>query len=489
MLLLMSTVGCSSKRILPDNPGPFQRYTEDMFMHSEALGTDVKFCVLLPESYREDADRHYPVVYMLHGYGDNHNSWNGKYLHANTKIQSLEGKGLSEMIYVFPEGFTSYYCNYYNGKYNYMDMFVNEFVPYIDRTFRTLADREHRALTGYSMGGFGAMVLAEKHPELFGCSAPLSMSFRTDAQYMTESAGGWDGQWGKIFGGIGQYGAARLTDYYIAHNPYRQFCDANRAALERVHWFFTCGDDEEQLLVANDSLHVILRDRAFAHEFRVANGAHTSSYWMEALSEVLPWMDFCMNGAASWPECSRAVYSKQEITADDDGCVRSSLFASEGKGMGVFFFHDGLSSQEVADAMSVVYTPDTKASFVYLPCDLGQKDISEWMKYYFDRFSLTGSAAVVFGDAGEKVMPLRAEFSYMVLVEASTGAFETEPGQRFYFAQTDDSAYFKDMDNLYRSCKRSGAVYEYRVINGSGNASEDRLRELFLLRNYMTYQP
>lgn len=488
-LLLTSAVGCSSKRVLPDNPGPFQRYTEDLVMHSEILGTDIKFCVLLPESYRDDSSRSYPVVYMLHGYGDNHNSWNGKYLHANTKIQSLESKGLSEMIYVFPEGFTSYYCNYYNGKYNYMDMFVNEFVPYVDKSFRTVADKEHRALTGYSMGGFGAMVLAEKHPEVFGCSAPLSMSFRTDAQYMTESAGGWDGQWGKIFGGIGQYGQARLTDYYLAHNPYRQFCNANRDALESVHWFFTCGDDEEQLLVANDSLHVILRDRDFRHEFRVANGAHTSSYWMEALNEVLPWMDFCMNGAGNWPECSRTTYTKNDISVDSEGCVCSSLFSSDGKGMGVFFFHNGLTSQEIVDAMSVVYTPDTKAAFIYLPCDLRQKSVSDWINYYSGKFELTGKVAVAFGDAGESAVSLRTMFSYMMFADASTGLFETEAGEKFYFAQTDDSAYYHDMDNLYRSCKRSGAVYEYRVIDASCNAEEDRLRELSLLRNYMTYQP
>ena len=137
-LLFSSAVGCSSKRILPDNPGPFQRYTQEIVMHSEILGRDVKFGVLLPESYRDDADRRYPVVYMLHGYGDNHMSWNGKYLHANARIQALEKNGLSEMIYIFPAGYNSYYCNYYNGKYNYMDMFVRELVPHgLSRTGNT----------------------------------------------------------------------------------------------------------------------------------------------------------------------------------------------------------------------------------------------------------------------------------------------------------------------------------------------------------------
>lgn len=486
-LLFSSAVGCSSKRILPDNPGPFERYTPEIVLHSEILGKDVKFGVLLPESYRDDADRRYPVVYMLHGYGDNHMSWNGKYLHANARIQALEKNGLSEMIYIFPAGYNSYYCNYYNGKYNYMDMFVKELVPHVDKSFRTVADREHRALTGYSMGGFGAMVLAEKHPELFSCSAPLSMSFRTDAQYMTEPGSGWDGQWGRIFGGVGQFGTDRLTDYYLDHNPYRQFCDANRTQLETVKWFFTCGDDEEQLLIANDSLHVILRDRSFAHEFRVENGAHTSSYWMDALNEVLPWMDCCMNGATSWPECSRAGYSKQAVSFEEDGSLKSSLFASEGNGTGVFFFYKGLSEQEVKEAMSVVYTPSTKANFIYLPCDLSKKSAEEWIRIYTDKYTISSRAVVAFGETGEDAVALRNDFVWIVLADASVPEFVTEKGQRWYFAQTDDSPFYPEMDNLYRSCKQSGATFEYRVIDGSGNATEDRLRELSKLRHYMTY--
>ncbi len=486
-LFLTCGISCSSKRALPDDPGTFQRYSQDLVMHSDILGRDMNYSVYLPASYRDEPEKHYSVVYMLHGYGDNHNSWNGKYLHANSKVDNLEAKGLNEMIYVFPQGFTSYYCNTYDGKYDYMEFFVEEFIPYIDSSLRTIADKGHRGITGYSMGGFGAMVLAEKHPELFACSAPLSMSFRTDAQYMTESAGGWDNQWGRIFGGVGQYGIARLTDYYLAHNPYRQFCDANRTELESVKWFLTCGDDEEQLLVANDSLHVILRDREFAHEFRVANGAHTSSYWMDALSEVLPWMDSCMNGASDWPEGNSPNYSKNEITVQEDGCVVSSLYESQKTGTGVYFFHNGLSPEELKDAMAVLYTPNTKASFVYMPCDMSVKSLDEWMDYYSSDYNLTASAAVAFGDAGRTVTDNRGKFGYLVLADAAISDFEAGVGEKYYFGQTDDSQYYTDMDNLYRSCKKNGASFEYRVINGSDNDSEDRLRILFLLRTYMIY--
>ena len=487
-LLVASAVGCSSKPQLPDEPGPFQRYSENGVLHSEILGQDVKFAVLLPQSYREDADRRYPVVYMLHGYGDSYTSWNGKYLQANTRIISLEEAGkISEMIYVFPSGYNDYYCNWYNGKHNYMDMFTRELMPLIDKSFRTIADREHRALTGYSMGGFGAMVLAEKHPELFSCSAPLSMSFRTDAQYMTEPGSGWDGQWGRIFGGVGMYGQDRLTPWYLAHNPYRQFCDENRSELEKVKWFYTCGDDEEQLLVANDSLHVILRDRNFAHEFRVANGAHTSSYWMDALNEVLPWIDHCISGGAAWPECSRASITRKEVTFASDGTAASQSFLAQNQGQGVFFFHYGLSETQVRDAVSAVWTTSTKACFICLPCDLNLKTASEWMEEWSGKYNIGSKAAFCFDEAGNKVSAIHSEFDFMVFVNSPAVGFEADAQQKYYFAQTDESPYYEAMDNLYRSCKRNSATFEYRVIDDSGDEDADRLRCLSKLANYIPY--
>ena len=268
-------------------PAKFTRYNKDLVFHSDILDTDLKYSVYLPEGYEQNSTERYPVVYMLHGYGDDNNSWNGDWLHAADRIKALEGGGMREMIYVFPYGYQGYYVNKYDGSFNYMDMFAEEFIPHIDASFRTLADKGHRSITGYSMGGFGAYVLAAKHPELFLCSAPLSMSFRTDRQYMTEGSGRRS-QWGSLFGGKDEKGEGRLTDYYKQHCPYYVFNDANRESLETVKWYFTCGDDEEQLLIAGDSLHVVMRDRAFKHEYRVGNGGHTSTYWMTALTEVLP---------------------------------------------------------------------------------------------------------------------------------------------------------------------------------------------------------
>ena len=211
--------------------------------------------------FRSSPGKRYPVVYMLHGFGDNRKSWNSQYLRVETKVKELEKEGLEPMIYIFPDGYNSYYCNTYDSAFKYMDMFVDEFVPYIDKTYRTIADREHRVAIGYSMGGFGAMVLPLKNPDVFGLSVPLSMSFRTDEQYTTEGPqSGWDKQWGSIFGGLGTTGEARLTDYYKSHCPFYQFVQENKLKLSTLKLFLHCGDDEEQLLIANDDLHIQLRE-------------------------------------------------------------------------------------------------------------------------------------------------------------------------------------------------------------------------------------
>ena len=259
-IVLLTSCGCSGKKDGPAQPVSFKRFADGVPVRSEVLGQDISLAVLLPASYVSEPKKRYPVVYCLHGLGDEPASWNDQWLSVESTVKSLEASGLEEMIYVFPQGFRTYYVNYYTGKYNYMDFFVNELIPYVDKTWRTKADRGHRAVTGYSMGGFGAWVLAGKHPELFIASAPLSMSFRTDAQYMTESQSGWNDQWGRIFGGVGMAGEARLTNYYKDHCPFYQFIPANKDRLSQVRWFLTCGDDEEQLLIANDDLHVQLRD-------------------------------------------------------------------------------------------------------------------------------------------------------------------------------------------------------------------------------------
>lgn len=489
LLALVGSCACKPKeRELPVDPDPvFQRYCQDLTFESTVLRETVRYSVYLPANYTKDKDKRYSVVYMLHGYGDNNNSWNGKYLHANERINYLEYTGMSEMIYVFPFGKNSYYSDTYDGKYKYMKMFVTELIPLIDKSLRTIPDREHRSITGYSMGGFGAMVLPEKHPELFLCSAPLSMSFRTDAQYMAESQSGWNNQWGCIFGGVGEAGVGRLTQHYKNHCPFYQFTPGNKEALSQVHWFFTCGDDEEQLLIANDSLHVQLRDNGYDHEFRVGDGAHTSTYWMTALTEVLPMFDYYMNkGGKKWDGINREIPDVPSVDFAEDGTLPSASF-SDG-GTGVFVAYDGLEETLAKDVMAYIFNKNANA--VILPCDISRKSLAEWMSLYEGRYSVSDKQALAIGDAGEAVWTVKDKFSRLYLIDTRLGEnVIADAGRSYYFATTDNGVNYHDMARLYKSCKKLGkdGNFEYRVIKGYDDLRSNILKSIQTIKPNFIY--
>ena len=284
--LLMGLYGCKPepKTPVPPYKPPLVRLLTERVLKSSILKCEIKYAVLLPKEY-DSLNSKFPVVYLLHGFGDNETAWYTwgdimSYVDANAS-------STTPMIYVMPQGFNTYWVNRYDGEFPYMDMFVNELVPEIDLKYHTIKGPEYRAVMGYSMGGYGALILTAKNPAVFKTGVALSMSYRTDQQYMSESQSGWNVQWGSIFGGIGTSGAARLTDYYKANNPFYFFSNPNDISLQGQNYFFDCGDDEENLSLPNDLLHDLLRQLNIKHEYRVRNGAHTWDYWHGALPEAL----------------------------------------------------------------------------------------------------------------------------------------------------------------------------------------------------------
>jgi len=259
---------------------------EGQVMKSRILNQEIRFSVCLPANYYETKER-FPVVYLLHGLGDDESSWL-----EYGQISQYAGKAVAEkeivpMVFVMPQGFRNYYVNDYKGSFLYQDMFVKELVPHIDSLFRTIPEREKRAVMGYSMGGFGAIILPLKHPELFGISVPLSMSVRTDGQYMTEDAGGWDDQWGRLFGEPGFIDTARITDYYRKNSPFHLLSQMKPVDFKNLHIFMDNGDKEQTLCRSNEELHILMRNREIPHEYRVRNGGHSFEYWCSSLPNSL----------------------------------------------------------------------------------------------------------------------------------------------------------------------------------------------------------
>lgn len=265
-------------------------------MHSNILNKEIRYSVCLPEEYYNNLKQTYPVTYLLHGYGDDYTGWL-EYGAADILLKrNIENGNAAPMILIIPDGFNTYYVNDYAGTFLYQDMFIKELVPHIDSVFRTIKDGRHRGLIGYSMGGFGAMMLHLKYPDVFGCTVPLSMSVRTDEQYMTEDASGWDDQWGRLFGAPGMIGENRITDYYKKNSPFHVLTSMNVAEKNRLKIFMLNGDDEETLCRSNEELHILMHQFGIPHEYRVVNGGHSFKVWREAMPYAMRFISDYFNG-------------------------------------------------------------------------------------------------------------------------------------------------------------------------------------------------
>src|SRR6202035_5815668 len=135
------------------------------------LADTVHYCVLLPSSYNSVPAKRYPVLYFLHGLGENEQTlfktggWN--------LIEDLRQQHkIGDFLIVTPEAKASFYVNSADGKVRYSDFFLREFIPYIEAKYRIQKERKSRAISGISMGGYGALRFAFADPAIFsGVSA------------------------------------------------------------------------------------------------------------------------------------------------------------------------------------------------------------------------------------------------------------------------------------------------------------------------------
>ena len=455
-----------------------ERFTSDQPFHSEKLAMDLPYAVVLPADYDAESDKSYPVVYLTHGIGCTPDDWNDKYIQFEKTLKQLEAEGLGDMIYIFPTGFNSYYSNTYDGKFPYMDMFIQEFIPFIDGKYRTIADREHRATIGFSMGGFGAMVLPLKNTDTFCFSAPLSMSVRTDEMYLDEPLKWWNEQWGSIFGGVDQEGEGRLTDYYKAHCPYYMFTKENLDELSKVRWFLHCGDDEERLLIANEDLHIQMRDNGYRHEYRVGNGGHTGKYWRQCLKDVLPYLEVVFNGTTEW----KAPVEEDEVIepkADQDG------------GTVIFIAHSGLEKSLVDRITDMVRSTEGAWPLAVVPCDITEKSLEKTVKAWEKKHQYIDAQVIALGTAGCEAYRLQEKFSRLYFDNADICEDESlinpHPAKFWVIAQTDDGEFYKDMGELYKACKKNEAQFEYRVRDGVEDQKENILNGIETLKPYIIY--
>jgi enterochelin esterase-like enzyme len=257
---------------------------ESLTIKSAILGRDVKYSIYLPSDY-EKSDRSYPILYLLHGSGDDETGWIQFGEVDKITDNSVKKGDSAPMIIAMPDGGLTGYINNFDNKVRYEDFFIQEFIPFIEKTYRVRDQRRYRAVAGLSMGGYGALIMATKHPDLFSAAAPLSSGVRTDQEVIDIEDAYYERTMG-IRNGKGLKGKDRLTAHYYQNSVLKIVETADAEALKNVRFYVDCGDDDF-LIKGNMALHALMIDKKIPHEFRVRDGGHTWTYWRTALPEVL----------------------------------------------------------------------------------------------------------------------------------------------------------------------------------------------------------
>lgn len=254
---------------------------EGLSFNSKILKQQVDYALYLPPDY-DASQRRYPVVYLLHGYSDNQSAWI-QFGEINRIMDAGIANGtIPPMILVMPNAKVTWYVNDYTGTVRYEDMFIQELIPFVDATYRTRPTREFRAVAGLSMGGYGALIYSFKHPDLFSACAGLSAAVLTDK----EVKGRLSNNTYDLVSVYGPMQSDSLPEHWYANSVLKIVENSDPATFSQLRIWLDCGDDDH-LAHGNSALHLLLRDKGIAHEYRVRDGGHTWSYWRSGIGPAL----------------------------------------------------------------------------------------------------------------------------------------------------------------------------------------------------------
>ena len=297
-------------------------------MHSPALEGNLEgnsarpeVRVVLPPSYASEPNRRYPVLYALHGYTVTPEKW-----FKADKLDELIGNafrnGVREMIVVVPNGHSRHDGSMYSSSATTGDWeqyIVKDLVGYIDKNYRTIADRASRGLMGHSMGGYGTLRLGMKYPEVFSSLYAMSaccLSARTMTADMGKQLEGIktleQAQAGNFmvratFATAAAWSPNPKKPPFYADLPYENGQQQPRVLAEwaanaplamlpqyvnnvrRYNAIMIDVGDRDNLIKDNTAMHELLNRFNIPHEFEVYDGDHGNRVATRFGSKVLPY--------------------------------------------------------------------------------------------------------------------------------------------------------------------------------------------------------
>jgi S-formylglutathione hydrolase FrmB len=236
----------------------------------------VDYCIAFPPGYDASSNKRYPTLYFLHGLFEDEHSWLDR---GGEQIwETLTEQGaIGNFIVVLPAGGRTFYVNSADGHDRYEDFFIQELAPEIDRKYRTRAVASERGISGVSMGGYGALHLAMRHPDVFGSASAHSAALLPKFPDPLPTEGRW-GFYARVL--QGPFGSPLNESYFNANNPLTLAEHPER--FPHLALYFDCGDhDRYGFNEGAELLDRILSQKNFPHTFALRAGGHGWDYLHE----------------------------------------------------------------------------------------------------------------------------------------------------------------------------------------------------------------
>lgn len=237
---------------------------DTIYISCESMNKKISNVIILPDSYIQTQDS-FPVLYLLHGWSGDYSDWVRKV----PKIKDYADQ--YKMIIICPDGgFSSWYIDSpIDDTIRYETYITEELVPFIDKNYRTKNESKFRAVTGLSMGGFGAFYLAFKHQDIWGAAGSMSGSFdlvaNVDRKHLDLDK--------------------RLGDYYDNSVRWEKYSVTNMTDFLKgnsLKFIFDCGTDDH-LYSVNNKFHMKLLSLNIPHDYIERAGKHDWNYWTIAV--------------------------------------------------------------------------------------------------------------------------------------------------------------------------------------------------------------
>ena len=260
-----------------------QGRAECSVIKSTILARSVRYCAFLPASFGQDKAKKYPVLYYLHGLGDNEQSMLN--LGGWDMIEELRRQGkVGDFVVLAPAGGHSFYINSADGKVRYEDFLTKEFMPQMEKKYRVEGSRATRGITGISMGGYGALRLAFKYPNQFAAVSAQMPALVTDVPENLNAGGPGSptGMMGEVFG-------TPFNRAYFERNNVFSFANSDPVAeLKRMKIYFDVGNNDDYGFDRGaEKLHQLLDSRGVPNEFHVYPGRHDPQFAMRHFASVV----------------------------------------------------------------------------------------------------------------------------------------------------------------------------------------------------------